>query len=228
MDATVRVKTKIDTGRLKNRYRAGRDKSLDRIGANMRRQAKREFLNRKPKAKPTWRRIGEKDGTPILEVSFKQPTANRVTSWKTARSPGGFLKEAVEYRRDDRAGSVVIGPMPRATWLNVIQEKGGSAPVQWRMLTKKPADRLKGGIEVPAGMGRGGTSGGRDSRGRFLKGSGGVAYIVGKVDPAHTRKRGAVMQTGSQRVKPGRYMGNALTKQRAKIPQQFRNRISGP
>ena len=55
----------------------------------MRRQAKREFLNRKPKAKPTWRRIGEKDGTPILEVTFKQPTPQ----------PGDELENAPQPRR---------------------------------------------------------------------------------------------------------------------------------
>jgi hypothetical protein len=118
--------------------------------------------------------------------------------------------------------------MPRARWLNKIQEFGGSAPVEWRMLTRRPTDKLRNGLAVPRGMGRGGGVGGRDTKGRFLKGSGGVAYIVQRVDPAHTRRRGEAIKRASQRVKKGRYMGGALDKQRPRIPKAFQNTISGP
>ena len=223
-----KVRVKINTRHVQKRYKAGRDKALERVGANMRRQAKKEFSSRVPSKKPQWRRIGERDGTPILEVSFREPRPGKVTSWKTRRNPGGFLKSAIEYRTDQGNGSVVIGPMPRARWLNKIQEFGGSAPVEWRMLTRRPTDKLQNGLAVPRGLGRGGGVGGRDASGRFLKGFGGVAYIVQRVDPAHTRRRGAAVKRASQRVKKGRYMGGALDKQRPRIPKAFQNTISGP
>jgi len=229
---TTKVRGKINAGHVKKRYQAGRDKSLDRIGSFTMQAAKKQFLNKAPKKKPEWRRIGERDGVPVLEVSFRPPTAGRVTSWKTGkgRAANGFLRSSVRYERDDRRGSVVIGPAERAVWLNRIQEFGGSRPVSYRYLTKAPTDKLRrGGHAVPPGLGMGGRSGGRDGRGRFLKGSGGVAWIVTRRDAITGKKsKAGEFKREAGKVKPGRYMANGLDKVRPRIPKAFANFVKGP
>lgn len=232
MKTTVKVRAKVNTAHIKKRYKAGRDKSLDRVGTFTMQAAKKQFLNKAPKKKPEWRRIGERDGVPVLEISFRPPTVGRVTSWKTGkgRAANGFLRSSVRYERDDRRGSVVIGPAERAVWLNRIQEFGGSRAVSYRYLNKSPTDKLRrGGHAVPPGMGMGGRSGGRDSRGRFLKGSGGVAWIVTKRDAMTGRKgKGGEFKREAGKVKPGRYMAKGLDKVRPRIPKAFTNFVSGP
>jgi hypothetical protein len=210
MRTTVKVRGKINAGHVKKRYQAGRDKALDRIGAFTMQAAKKQFLNKTPKKKPEWRRVGERDGVPVLEISFRPPTAGRVTSWKTGkgRAANGFLRSSVRYERDDRRGSVVIGPAERAVWLNRIQEFGGSRPVAYRYLTKAPTDKLrKSGHAVP----------------------GGVAWIVTRRDAMTGRKSQAgEFKREAGKVKPGRYMAKGLDKVRPKIPLRFQGFIQGP
>jgi hypothetical protein len=232
MKTTVRVRGKVNTAHVKKRYQAGRNKSLDRIGSFTMQSAKKQFLNKQPKKKPEWRKVGEQDGIPVLEVVFRPPTAGRVTSWKTGRgrAANGFLRGSVRYERDDRKGSVVIGPAERTVWLNRIQEFGGSRPVQYRYLSAQPLkDKLKSGHAIPPGMGRGSKRGGRDGRGRFLRGTGGEAFVVMRRD-AQTGKRtkAGSFKTERGKVKPGRYMSKGLDKVRPRIPQAFRNFVSGP
>jgi hypothetical protein len=232
MRTTVKVRGKVNTAHVKKRYHAGRNKSLDRIGSFTMQSAKKQFLNKQPKKKPEWRRVGEQNGIPVLEVLFRPPTTGRVTSWKTGRgaAASGFLRSSIEYNRDDRRGSVLIGPATRAVWLNRIQEFGGSRPVAYRYVSKAPVkNKLKSGHAIPEGMGRGSKSGGRDARGRFLKGTGGEAYVVMRKD-AQTGKRtkAGEFATGRGKVKPGRYMAKGLEKVRPKIPKAFQNFVSGP
>ena len=225
-----KVRVKINTRHVQKRYKAGRDKALERVGANMRRQAKKEFSGRSPRKKPVWKKIGTKEGVPIVEASFREPRPGKVTSWKTRRNGGGFLRSAIEYRRDDAKGSVVIGPMPRAKWLNKIQEFGGAAPVAWRSITKRPTSRLKTGEPLPRRLGI--EMRYRDKKGRFAseKDRISLAWITTRIDPAHTNKRNAkpILKAVRQRVKKGRYMGGALDKQRPRIPKAFQNAITGP
>jgi hypothetical protein len=232
MKTTVKVRSKVNVPHIKKRYQAGRNKSLDRIGVFTMQSAKKQFLNRQPKKKPEWRRVGEQDGIPVLEVTFRPPTPGRVTSWKTGRGRAakGFLRGSVRYERDDRKGSVVIGPAERTVWLNRIQEFGGSRPVQYRYLSRQPLkDKLKSGHAIPQGMGRGSKRGGRDGRGRFLKGTGGEAYVVMRKDAQTGRRsKAGTFKTDRGRVKPGRYMSQGLAKVRTRIPQAFKNFVSGP
>jgi hypothetical protein len=231
VQVNTKVRAKVNTAHIKKRYQAGRDKSLDRIGSFTMQAAKKQFLNKTPKKKPQWRKIGEREGTPVLEVTFRPPTPGRVTSWKTGRGRGarGFLRSSIRYDRDNRRGSVLIGPAERSVWLNKIQEFGGRRPVAYRYLTKRPVDRLKNGAMVPQGMGRGGSSGGRDSQGRFLRGSGGVAYVVVKRDAATGKKnRAGAFKVEPGKVKSGQYMAKGLDKVRAKIPKAFANSVQGP
>jgi hypothetical protein len=230
MRTTVKVRAKVNTAHVKRRYQAGRNKSLDRIGSFTMQSAKKQFLNKQPKKKPEWRRVGEQNGIPVLEVTFRPPTTGRVTSWKTGRgrAANGFLRGSVRYDRDDRKGSVVIGPAERTVWLNKIQEFGGSRTVAYRYLSRSPVEQLKSGHAIPQGMGRGSRQG-RDAKGRFLKGTGGEAYVVMRKD-AQTGKRtkAGVFKTESGKVKPGRYMAQGLDKVRQRIPKAFANFVSGP
>jgi len=208
---TAKVRGRINAGHVKKRYTAGRDKSLDRIGVFTRDSAKKQFLNKAPKKKPLWRRVGEKDGVPVMEASFRPPTPGRVTSWKTGkgRAARGFLRASVRYERDDRRGSVVIGPdEARVVWLNQIQEFGGSRTVSYQYVSKRKIKRLKTSQKVPVSDG---------------------AYVVVRRD-ATTGKRtkaGEYKRAGG-RVKPGRYMAKGLDKVRPRIPNAFKDFVSGP
>jgi hypothetical protein len=231
MKTTVKVRAKVNTAHVKKRFKAGRDKSLDRIGSFTMQSAKKQFLNKQPKKKPEWRRVGEQNGIPVLEVTFRPPTTGRVTSWKTGRgrAANGFLRGSVRYDRDDRRGSVVIGPAERTVWLNRIQEFGGSRPVVWRFLSAAPIDKLKSGQAVPRDIIGGGGRGGRDGRGRFTRGSGGGAYVVIRTDAQTGRKtKAGTFKQESGKVKPGRYMEGGLKKIKPKIPKSFQNFIQGP
>lgn len=215
MRTTTKVRSRLNIGHVKKLYKSGRDKALDRIGVFTMQAAKKQFLNKAPKKKPEWRRVGERDGVPVVEVSFRPPTAGRVTSWKTGRgrAAAGFLRSSIRYERDDRRGSVVIGPAERAVWLNRVQEFGGSRPVAYRYLTKAPTDKLrKSGHAVPAGMAMGG-----------------VAWIVTRRDAMTGRKsKAGEFKRERGKVKPGRYMAKGLDKVRPKIPLRFQGFISGP
>jgi hypothetical protein len=154
-----------------------------------------------------------------------------VTSWKTGRGKAarGFLKESVFYERDDRRGSVVIGPSENVVWLNKIQEFGGSRSVAFRLVSRRPIEKLKSGQKVPTGMGLKTGSQRRTKRGRFARGRNAEAYVVMRRDAA-TGKRtpGGTYKTEPGRVKSGKYMANGLRKTRQRIPKAFQNFVSGP
>ena len=161
--------------------------------------------------------------------------ADRVTSWKTGRGRAakGFLKHSIFYDRDDRKGSVVIGPTERhVVWLNKIQEFGGARPVAYHYLSRRPLEQLNqkaGGHKVPRDMGRQTGSQRRNRRGRFMRGRNPEAYVVMRKD-AQTGKRtkAGEFSTGRGKVKPGRYMAKGLEQVRPKIPKAFQNFVSGP
>jgi hypothetical protein len=235
MKTTVKVRAKVNTAHVKKRFKAGRDKSLDRIGSFTMQSARKRFLNPGPRKKPQWRKVGEQNGIPVLEVTFRPPTAGRVTSWKTGkgRAAEGFLRSSIFYERDDNRGSVVIGPNERrVVWLNRIQEFGGSRAVVYQYLARRPIERLKdqaGGHKVPPDMGRKTGSQRRNRRGRFMRGRNPEAYVVMRKD-AQTGKRtkAGVFKTDRGKVKPGRYMAQGLDKVRPRIPKAFANFVSGP
>ena len=234
MKVVTKIRALLKTGHVKKKYQAGRNKSLDRIGSFTRQAAKRQILNKRPKKKPTWTKVGEQSGVPVLEVSFRPPTAGRVTSWKTGRGRAatGFLRSSIRYERDDRRESVVIGPAENVVWLNKIQEFGGSRAVSWQYLSKRPIERLKdkaGGHKVPAALGRQSGSRRKNRRGRFMRGRNPEAIVVMRRDAATGKqsKAGQFRQTGGK-VKPGRYMQKGLDAIRPKIPAQFKDFIAGP
>jgi len=209
MRTTVKVRAKVNTAHVKKRYQAGRNKSLDRIGSFTMQSVKKQFLNKQPKKKPAFREVGKQDGIPVVAIDFRPPTPGRVTSWKTGRGRAakGFLRGSIRYERDDRKGSVVIGPAENAVWLNRIQEFGGARQVSYQYVSRRPVRRLEGGVSVP----------------------GGPSIVVVRKDAQTGRKgRSGVFKTDAGRVKPGLYMAGGLAKVRPKIPDAFRNFVSGP
>lgn len=235
MKTTVKVRGKVNTAHVKKRYQAGRNKSLDRIGVFTMQSARKQFSNRDPKAKPKWRQVGERNGYPVLDITFRPPMSGRVTSWKTGRGRAakGFLKHSIFYDRDDRKGSVVIGPNEaKVVWLNRIQEFGGSRPVVYQYLSRRPLEKLNekaGGHKIPPSMGRRTGSQRRNKRGRFMRGRNPEAYVVMRKDAQTGRKtKAGTFKTDRGKVKPGRYMSQGLAKVRPKIPQAFKNFVQGP
>lgn len=212
MKTTVKVRGKVDVAHVKKRYKAGSNKVLDKLGSFTRQRAKKQFLNRGPKKKPQWRKIGQRDGIPVVDMTFRPPTANRITSWKTGKGKAakGFLRSSIIYERDDRRGSVVIGPSENTVWLNKLHEFGGSRPVAFRYVGRYPKREVKVG-------------------GKAFEVDGGRAYVVQRRDAVLGRK-GKLPNYSVQpgKVRPARYMATAVKEMRPIIPREFRGFISGP
>jgi hypothetical protein len=233
---TVKTRVKINTRHVRSRYKAGNNKALDAAGSMVRQSAKKQFSHRDVKKKPRWQKVGEKDGRPVLSMEFRPPAAGKVTSWKNPRGRGatttGFLRTMIEYRRDDRQESVVIGPMDKATWLNKLQEFGGSATRVLKLIGRYPGkSKLLQRFKPPTGMLGGGSGVRRDaSTGRFLTAAqrGGKAYVGIWVDPAHTRKVHKAILRDTGKIKPGRFMAKGLDAKRAKLAEKWRGKITGP
>ena len=129
---------------------------------------------------------------------------------------------------------MAIGPTNAATWLNRLQEFGGSGQRVLRLIGRYPQrgkrkNKVLEQFPPPDSLVSGGRRGGRDSRGRFKKNLGRGAFVGVWVDPAHTRRRKTVdLATSAGRVPPGRYMTKGLAKVRDRLAEQWRNRIYGP
>ena len=217
MDVKLRLPSfKLDTKKLQRKYRGGRDKALDRVGAIVRNSAKKQFSQRRPLTKPVWKRVGEHEGLPLVSMSFGNSTPGKVTTWK----PKMFLRSRVRYERDDRKGSVVIGPDNKVVPVNTLQEFGGSRQMKLVLVRPRPVTRLFQ-YQVPQALLG---SQRRDRRGRFVQE---VAY-VGMWHSTGKRVKGKVVRRDPGRAPAGRYMEKGLAARRAAIVPQFRNQIHGP
>jgi len=217
MDVKLRLPSfKLDTKKLQRKYRGGRDKALDRVGVIVRNSAKKQFSQRRPLTKPVWKRVGEHEGLPLVSMSFGNATPGKVTTWK----PKMFLRSRVRYERDDRKGSVVIGPDNKVVPVNTLQEFGGSRQVKLVLVRQRPITRLFQ-YQVPQALLG---SQRRDRRGRFVQES---AY-VGMWHSTGKRVKGKVVRRDPGRAPAGRYMEKGLAAKRAAIVPQFRNQIHGP
>lgn len=248
---SFRFKAKMNFAHVKKKVKKGNAKALDRAGVIVQRSSRKQFSHRTVKAKPKWSLVGTKDGRPVLSMDFRPPIPGKITSWKNPRGRGatqtGFLRTLIRYAADNRRESVVIGPTDAATWLNKLQEFGGSARRVLRLvgvyenisggrdargrfqknITTK--NRLLQRFTPPSGMLGGGRSGGRDSRGRFKRNIGQGAYVGVWVDPAHTRRRKTRdLATSPGKVPAGRFMKKGLAAKLPVLAKQWRGQISGP
>lgn len=251
MRTTVKVKAKINRGHIKKKVSEGNRRSLPGAGVIVQRSARKQFSSRNVKKTPKWSRVGSKDGRPVLAMEFRPPIPGKITSWKNPRGRGatktGFLKTLIRFEVDNRRESVVIGPTNEATWLNRLQEFGGTGRRVLKLIGRYRNDsggrdsrgrfvknnRSTSGIlnrfSPPSAMLGSGTRGKRDSRGRFTANVGKGAYVGIWVDPDHTRrKRGVSLASGTARVPPGRFMKKGLDAKRDQLARQWKDRIYGP
>ena len=208
--------TRLDTGRLMRKYKAGRDKALDRAGSIVRNSAKKQLANRRPLRKPVWKMVGDHEGLPLVSMSFGSTVPGKVTSWQPKR----FLNSRIRYVRDDRKGSVVIGPDDKKPDINVLHERGGSKEVKLVLIRPVPVDRLFQ-YRVPRNLIG---SQRRDNRGRFLQ----TGAYVGMWHSTGKRVKGRVVRRDPGKAPAGRYMEKGLEAKRAAIAPQFKDTIQGP
>lgn len=208
---TVKTRTRLRTQHVKNKLKGGSNVALDKCGSMIRQSAKKQFSVRAYKKKPTWKRVGDHNGLPLVSMSFQDSKPGKVTSWK----PKAFLRSKILYARDDRKTSVVIGPDDKVRNVQILHERGGSQGVKLVLIRDTPTDRLFQ-HRVPSSM----TGGGRSRKGR-------QAYI-GRWVSTGKRVKGQVVRRDPGRAPAGRFMEKGLAEKRNKIPDQFRNRIAGP
>ena len=238
MQPTVKVRGKINTAHVRKRVSRGTKEALPGAGVIVQRSARRQFSHRNVKNNPKWQEVGTRNGRPVLAMEFRPPLSGKITSWKNPRGRGavktGFLRTLIKFDVDNRRESVAIGPTDEATWLNKLQEFGGSGQRVLRLIGHYPSNgRRKNKVlerfPPPDNLVSGGRRGGRDSRGRFKRNIGRGAYVGVWVDPAHTRRRRTVdLAASAGRVPPGRYMTNGLAKVRDRLAAQWKDRIYGP
>jgi hypothetical protein len=225
MQPTIKVKTRLNKAHIRKKIKRGTREALPGAGVIVQRSARKQFSHRKVSAKPKWSQVGNKDGRPMLAMEFRPPKPGKVTSWKNPRGKGatktGFLRTLIRFEVDSRKDSVVIGPTNEATWLNKLQEFGGSARRVLKLVGRYPGkSKLLNRFPPPARVLPGGSK-------KKNKAMGGV--LVGLwIDPAHTRRKGKVLATAGGKVKPGRYMKKGLDAKRDKLAAQWKNKIYGP
>jgi hypothetical protein len=225
MQPTIKVRSRINKAHIRKKIKRGTREALPGAGVIVQRSARKQFSHRNVKTKPNWSQVGTKDGRPVLAMEFRPPIPGKVTSWKNPRGKGatktGFLRTLIRFDIDYRKDSVVIGPTNEATWLNKLQEFGGSARRVLKLVGQYPGkSKLLNRFPPPARVLPGGSK-------KKNKAMGGV--LVGLwIDPAHTRRKGKVLATAGGKVKPGRYMKKGLDAKRDKLAAQWKNKIYGP
>lgn len=200
----------LDRKHIEKRIGAAKAKVLRRVGAIVYRSVQSEFLGRR-QTRGTNRQIGTYRGLPLIERRRRTARRGRITSWKSSRSPKGFMRASMAFAYDPSSKSVVIGPRYTG-WLNELHEKGGS--VRQRLYL-----RFRG-RPVPLQRAYGLTRRGAARN---------YAYVGSFFDVAPATNNFRVTgRSRTVRVRPSRFQAGGLRKVIAKIPQQFRNQISGP
>ena len=235
LSPSFRVQTKFNLAHVKKKVKQGNLKALDRAGSIVRQSAKKQFSHRTVKAKPRWSLVGKKNGDNVLSMDFRPPLSGKITSWKNPRGRGatqtGFLRTLIRYDVDNKSESVVIGPTNAATWLNTLQEFGGSATRVLRLIGRYPINpkrpnQLLEKNPPPSALLGASVSRRRKSRGWY---SGRGVYVGVWIDPAHTKRRKTMdLARNAGRVPPARFMKKGLDAKLVKLAEQWRGKISGP
>ena len=100
-------------------------RALKKSGMVVQEKTQRGMSNRAPLPNPKLWKITTKDGSDLVAEVNKIPKPDRVTSWKTPRSPKGFLRSDIRYDYTSRKQSVVVGPSLQPK-VNQLNEFGGS------------------------------------------------------------------------------------------------------
>ncbi len=201
----------LDRKHVIKRIGEGRAKALRKAGAMVYRSCQSEFAAGKQSTIGQNRQVGTFRGLPLIERRKRQQKRGRITSWRSARSPKGYMKSMMAFAYDPTRGSVVIGPRSKP-WLNVLHEKGGSQ-------TQRLFLRFRG-RPIPTQR----AFGLRRTGSRFN-----LAYVGTFMYPRpKTSNFRATSITRTVRVRASKYQTKGLKKVVNKIAAKFRGQISGP
>ena len=127
MRLTASTKVSFNTAHVRKAIGDGVERALKKSGMIVQEKTQRGMSNRAPLPNPKLWKITTKDGSDLVAEVNKIPKSDRVTSWKTSRSPKGFLRSDIRYDLTSRAQSVVVGPS-RQPEVNQMNEFGGTKP----------------------------------------------------------------------------------------------------
>jgi len=122
---TASTKVIFNSARVRRAIGDGVARALKKSGMVVRENTQRSMSNRTPLAKPRLWKIAQKDGSDLVAAVNKIPKPDRVTSWKTSRSPKGFLRSDIRYDFTTGKQSVVVGPSLQPK-VNQLNEFGGT------------------------------------------------------------------------------------------------------
>lgn len=213
------TKFQWNKGELERLIGAGAAIALQKAGLEVRKSTQRMMVGgstptgRKPRARPQWWKVGEKDGYPVVAYVKKVPHPDRVSSW----APRAFLRNDVQSDWDPRSGSVVIGPS-KFPWLNQLHEFGGNVRV-YVMHGKTPVRRF-GGEDVPKKYQKTVLYRVRDESGKSRTRRRHDGAYVGIFNNS-----GGAFRVGVRTLRGRAYMEIGLQRSLNKIPKQFKDTI---
>lgn len=192
-----------DTKKLRRKIGEANAKALKRAGMDVRRSVQKGMSSRTPKAPRQWS-IGRRHGFNLVALVTRVPKTDVVTSWRTSRNPKGELRQSIEYDYDYRRESVAIGPSAERMRpaVNKLLEFGGTTTHYFVPVQRNPP-------------------GGRRNT------------VYGRLSNSRPRVRGTrTEQVGlysfTRQVRGRGFMAKGLAKAVPKIPERYRNTITGP
>ena len=137
----VGTKFKWDTPKVKRLLDDANRRSLKKAGRIVFTAARssKVISLRSPRAKTDIRyKIAERHGYHLYAVIDKVPKSDIVTSWRTNRFPGGFLRKSIEYDYSTTSKTVVVGPgSTRGYKVASLQAYGGTAKYWFMPFARK-------------------------------------------------------------------------------------------
>lgn len=198
LDIQVSTKFKWDFAKVKKSIEKGTIDALYKAGADVREATKKQMSNRAPLSKPRQWKIASRHGFDLIARVDRVPKSDKVTSWKTSRSPKGYLRSQIQSAPLGKK-SVIVGPdtarNPRVNWL---LERGGTATYYF----------VPGGIQRRSGKK---VYGVLTNRLPMVGGRNGTPEMG--------------IYSFTRTIKPRRFMAQGLAKAMPRIPEAFRNRI---
>lgn len=214
MRPTISTDWFLDRQHVRRKIGEGRARALRKVGALVYRSVQKQFRRGVP-GRGTVREVGEYRGLPLLERR-RRPYRGGITSWRTGRSPKGFMRSSMAFAYDATSNSVVIGPRRMQSSyspaLNEMHEKGGSqSQTMYLRFRGRPVSR-------------------QQANGRRATGDRANLVYVGTFFNPPPAARRFVRTNITRRVtnRPRRYQQNGLRAVKDKIPYRFRDQIYGP
>lgn len=216
LDARLKTRWFLDRKHVIKRIGEGRAKALREVGAMVYRSVQSEFASGRPSQNGTNRQVGTYRGLPLIERRKRTTNSSRIVSWRSRRSPKGFMRSSMAFAWDPSTETVVVGPRRMQSGysptLNVLHEKGGTQ-------TQRMFLRFRG-RPIPTQRAFGLKRTGR----RFN-----LAYVGTFMAPSpQTPNFRPTGITRSVRVRPSGYQKGGLAKVLSKIPRKFQGKIRGP